>query len=653
MDSSRKVPCALPTQRFSLDSCPAVSVNAHLQAALALIPSVLFLLWFLRVSDRSPEPARVVGLAYLGGCGAFGLAVLGLAALEPALVTLPPSARMFVAVAPLEELLKLGAVLIAAGLPTRWGRMTSGLVYAIAASLGFAAVENVAYTERFGIETGVLRSFTAVPGHALHGALVGIQLGRASAGDRGSAVRGVLLGLVLASLAHGLYNALLLQSSALRTLVVPLLMVEAVVLYLLFQRAREEDLSRIVEQLRLMPILAGASTPALRMLATRSLRRRVTSGERVFAEGDDSRAVYLLLGGRLAVDRLTARPDDGGAREHVADLDTGAFFGEMGVLMDRSRSASVRAEKDSIVLELSRTGLHEAVAVVDGLAEELRETAADRGISSERLPSVSELYTTAELREQEMSKAVAQGSLASKLRDVPLLGGIRTEVLRMLAAGAVHGTRKPGDVLLAQGNAGDALMVILSGSSEVRRDGQTLATLEEGDWFGEISLLTGYTATASVIAKTPMELAVIEGDGLRGVIALVPSIGDTILTEIQVRLDRDDQARSLPVPAMHRRLLAYLARTAGFVGFGRAAQRSPAALALTRALPELLELPASAAETLAELGSPAADAPGDAFLLPALVPGRIPGDAWALPRELLADALARSPHLIHVLARRM
>lgn len=629
-----------------------MSVNVHLQAALALIPSLAFLLWFLRVSDRSPEPARVVALAYLCGCGAFGLAVLALAGLEPVVASLPGTARMFVAVAPVEESLKLGAILLAAGLPSRWGRMTSGLVYAIAASLGFAAVENVAYTERFGIETGLLRSFTAVPGHALHGALVGIQLGRASAGDRGSAIRGVLLGLLLASLAHGLYNALLLQASALRTLVVPLLMVEATILYFLFQRAKEEDLSRIVEQLRLMPILRGASTPALRMLATRSLRRRVTTGQRLFAEGEDSRAVYLLLGGRLAVDRLTARPDDGDAREHVADLDSGAFFGEMGVLMDRSRSASVRAEKDSIVLELSRTGLHEAVAVVDGLAEELRETAADRGVSMERLPSVDQLQDSAELREQRLSEGVAEGSLASRLRDVPLLRGIRTEVLRMLAASAIHQTFKPGSVLLVQGRAGDALTVILSGIADVERGGETLATLAEGDWFGEISLLTGYSASASVTARTAMEVAVIEGDALRGVIALVPSIGDTILTEIAVRLGRDDTARSLPVPPLHRRVLAYFARTAGFVGFGRAAQRSPAALALTRALPELLELPASAAETLAELGSPAHDAPGDAFLLPAQVPGHVAGDAWALPRELLADALARSPHVIHVLARR-
>ncbi|MCO4772024.1 MAG: PrsW family intramembrane metalloprotease, partial [Deltaproteobacteria bacterium] len=396
----------------------------------------------------------------MGGCAAFALAVFGLEALDPVLSALPANIRMFVGVAPVEEALKLLVVVIVGGMPSRWGRMTSGLVYSIAVALGFAAVENIAYTDRFGIETGLVRALTAVPGHALHSALVGVQLGRAHSARSRSAIGGVALGLLIAILAHGTYNALLLETPALRTLVVPLLLVEGALVLALFRRAREEDLSSIVEQLSMVPALANAPASSLRMLATRALKRRVAPGERLFVEGDESESVFLVLGGHMTVERFTPDPNDGDAREEVGELDRGDFFGEIGVLLDRERSASVRADGDAMVLELSRTGLHEAVAVVDGLAEELRDSASQRGIDSSQLPTVTALHAEADLREERQASDLDPESLEARLRAIPLLEGLRTEVLRLLAASAWTETRRRGSVLLREGAAGRGLCVV-------------------------------------------------------------------------------------------------------------------------------------------------------------------------------------------------
>jgi CRP-like cAMP-binding protein len=53
-------------------------------------------------------------------------------------------------------------------------------------------------------------------------------------------------------------------------------------------------------------------------------------------------------------------------------------------------------------------------------------------------------------------------------------------------------------VVLQQGQEAPGLFVMLAGAAGVARDGKALATLASGDVFGEISLLTGQPATATV-----------------------------------------------------------------------------------------------------------------------------------------------------------
>jgi CRP-like cAMP-binding protein len=461
----------------------------------------------------------------------------------------------------------------------------------------------------------------------------------------------VAVGLLIASLAHGLYNTLLLERPAVRTLVVPLLFVEGAVLIGLVRRAREEDLSHIVELLRDLPALANAPTSSLRMLATRALRRRVPTGERVFKEGDPSRAVYLVLDGHMKVDRLAVGGRDPHAREQLGTLDAGAFFGEFGVLLEQARSASVVAETDAMLLELSVTGLHEVVAVVDGLGEDLHDVAQDRGASASLLPSLAEMQRKAAAQEIEQQGRLAPGSVAARLRAVPLLAGLRVGALQLLAAGAERETRRRRSVLLREGAPARGLCVILEGQAGVYQDGALVAELGPGDWFGEIGLLTGFAASATVRSLTEVELAVVDGAALRGVVGLVPEVGQVLLQGIRAR-SLEDRRRHRPTPAASSRVIGLLRRAAARLGFGRAATETEDARILLLAVPELLEFPTAAAEVLAELGRPGSTPEADraAVRLSVKRPDLLP-HGWVLPEERVEDALARCPHLLHLLAR--
>lgn len=80
-----------------------------------------------------------------------------------------------------------------------------GIVYALMVSMGFATLENVLYTFQYGVSTGILRMFTAVPAHATFGVLMGYFLGKAKFTHRREWTN-AFLALFVATLFHGAYD---------------------------------------------------------------------------------------------------------------------------------------------------------------------------------------------------------------------------------------------------------------------------------------------------------------------------------------------------------------------------------------------------------------------------------------------------------------
>lgn len=79
-----------------------------------------------------------------------------------------------------------------------------GIVYAVTVSLGFAGLENILYVQDGGVETAILRMFTAVPAHATFGVLMGYFLGKAKFEHQKSHYAIYALGV--ATLFHGAYD---------------------------------------------------------------------------------------------------------------------------------------------------------------------------------------------------------------------------------------------------------------------------------------------------------------------------------------------------------------------------------------------------------------------------------------------------------------
>jgi protease PrsW len=100
-----------------------------------------------------------------------------------------------------------------------------GIVYAVAVSLGFAAVENFLFVYRGTIGTGIFRAFSAVPAHALFGIIMGYYFGKArfvSWRRKGYLFKAIFIPWLF----HGLYDFFILSGHpVLNFLFIPLMLI--------------------------------------------------------------------------------------------------------------------------------------------------------------------------------------------------------------------------------------------------------------------------------------------------------------------------------------------------------------------------------------------------------------------------------------------
>lgn len=125
--------------------------------------------------------------------------------------------------------------------------------------------------------------------------------------------------------------------------------------------------------LRALPLFAELDTDTLRELQDRAEEVELEAGSYLFHEGDDSDAVYVVRDGRLRVVQHGVV---------IRELGRGDVIGELGLLVDAPRSASIRAVRDSTLVRLTKEQFDQIAnagvlrTLLRGLASRLRQIPA-------------------------------------------------------------------------------------------------------------------------------------------------------------------------------------------------------------------------------------------------------------------------------------
>ena len=158
------------------------------------------------------------------------------------------------------------------------------------------------------------------------------------------------------------------------------------------------------------------------------------------------------------------------------------------------------------------------------------------------------------------------------LGHLPLFAGLPPERISSLEAMAQRRSFKRGEVIFHKGDPGDTLFMIVQGQVKIVLPSDSgeealLVVLDEGEFFGELSLIDERPRSATIMASEPTETLVLHRDDFLRSLAANPEIAVHLLKVLSRRLREADEfvedAVFLDVPGRLAKKLLQLAETYG------------------------------------------------------------------------------------------
>lgn len=142
------------------------------------------------------------------------------------------------------------------------------------------------------------------------------------------------------------------------------------------------SLDPVIDVLMEIPMFRKVDRKRLKLIAFMGQSLTFHTGERVFEQGDDGDAAYVLLKGKVEV-----LVEVDGKENPVAELGARQIFGELAVLCDQPRSAAIAAKTDVTLLRLDRKMFRDLLHEFPDISLEIVKLLAHRLEATSRLLS--------------------------------------------------------------------------------------------------------------------------------------------------------------------------------------------------------------------------------------------------------------------------
>ena len=185
---------------------------------ISLLPVVILLL-YIYIKDVDKEPRGMLFLIFVFGC----ISTIPIAIVELILGIFFPSdslptfigtlVSVFMTIAIIEEFGKWFITYVVCYRNKEYNHFYDGIVYAVFASLGFAAIENILYVLTSGFGAGIVRALLSVPSHAVDAVYMGYLLSISKKflvnNKHEKSFIFLLLSILIPGITHAIYDALL------------------------------------------------------------------------------------------------------------------------------------------------------------------------------------------------------------------------------------------------------------------------------------------------------------------------------------------------------------------------------------------------------------------------------------------------------------
>lgn len=204
-----------------------------------IIPSLVWLVFFLLEDKKHPEPKRMILYVFIAGALSTALAAAPEIYIQRIFslgAELTSSISLLLSFAFIEELAKFIAVYLIVSKSEFFDERVDGMIYMITAGLGFAALENTLNLigADFIVQVTLIRGIGATLLHALASGLVGFYW-----------MRGRLIeGLFFATILHAVFNYLILNLGGIEVYASLLLLLAAIIIFHDFEILKRKDFKK-------------------------------------------------------------------------------------------------------------------------------------------------------------------------------------------------------------------------------------------------------------------------------------------------------------------------------------------------------------------------------------------------------------------------
>ena len=247
-----------------------------------------------------------------------------------------------------------------------------------------------------------------------------------------------------------------------------------------------------------LPLYKTLTALQVREFLLHSELHQVKPGDVIFRRNDYTNSLFSILDGEVGIQIDPDKPTE------MVRLGVGKFFGEMGLISGRRRSATTVATKPSVLLEVDRNTMVKLTRSVAEIKSVVDRDAVVRQIETYLAPGIDE----------------------NRLHEV-------LETAKVVEF-------KPNETLIEEGAEGDEVFIIRSGSVTVSRKiaGKeiVLGYLPAGNYVGEMAMLTKSKRSATVKAAVATEAIKIDSGAFRALLEHAPELRETVEEKLEHRL---------------------------------------------------------------------------------------------------------------------
>jgi CRP-like cAMP-binding protein/ferredoxin-like protein FixX len=271
---------------------------------------------------------------------------------------------------------------------------------------------------------------------------------------------------------------------------------------------RFTSVSAALEQIKtVVPLFSGLTTLQLREVLLDSTIKNPKPGEVIFEYNDYTDTFYSIANGTVEVQIDPKDP------KKKVPLGQGVFFGEMGLISGRRRTATVVAGSNCVLIETPRRTMSKLISSVASVKKNIDGAFLRRAIQ------------------------------AQIGYDTP------ADCLDELISTARIDSYDSGAIIFKEGDPGDSLHLIRKGSVTVSRSiggrDRVLSYVASGNYIGEMALLTDSPRAATVRASISTETIRLDADAFKKVLKSNPALDAKLKYEAAIKLQKTAKERAM------------------------------------------------------------------------------------------------------------